>query len=287
MPAEQIEIALGPWVFDAWASGPPDGDPVLLLHGFPESGWSWRYVQPVLAEAGFRSVAPDLRGYSPRARPIDPAAYGVETLVADVAGLADELGWDTLHLVGHDWGGALAWHFAGRHPQRLRTLSVASTPHPDAFQRAKKAGSGPDGDDQAAKSSYIDLFRTPGSEHTVLADDGALFRLTLEGSGLDAESVAHYVERFAEPAVLAGALNWYRGADPTDAAGMGSITTPTLYVWSSDDVALGRTAAELTVDHVEGPYRFEVLDGVSHWIPEMAPDAFAAHLLAHLRAPLY
>jgi pimeloyl-ACP methyl ester carboxylesterase len=285
MSAEQIEIPLGPLVFDARVDGPVEGEPVLLLHGFPESGWSWRHVQPALANAGFRSVAPDLRGYSPRARPTDPDAYRVETLVADVTGLADALGWSTVHLVGHDWGGVLAWHVAGRHPERLRTLSVASTPHPDAFHRAKKAGPSAEGDDQAAKSSYIDLFRTPGSEHTILADDGALFRQTLEGSGLDPESAAPYIERFADPDALVGALNWYRGADPTDAAGMGPITTPTLYVWSTDDVALGRTAAELTADHVEGPYRFEILDGVSHWIPETAPDAFAAHLLAHLQAP--
>lgn len=281
--AERIEIVLGDLVFDAWADGPADAAPVLLLHGFPESGWSWRFVQPALAAAGFRSVAPDLRGYSPGARPTDPAAYGIELLVGDVTAMADELGWDTFHLVGHDWGGALAWHVAGRHPDRLRTLSVASTPHPDAFHRAKQAGPTADGEDQAEKSSYMDLFRTPGSEHTILAEGGELLRLTLEGSGLDADSVAHYLERFAEPAVLAGALNWYRGADPTDAAGMGPITTPTLYVWSAEDIALGRVAAELTADHVAGPYRFEVLDGVSHWIPETAADAFTEHLLAHLR----
>jgi pimeloyl-ACP methyl ester carboxylesterase len=281
--ADRIELALGDLVFDAWAAGPGDGEPVLLLHGFPESAWSWRFVQPVLAAAGYRSVAPDLRGYSPGARPTDPAAYGIEVLVGDVTAMADELGWDTFHLVGHDWGGALAWHVAGRHPDRLRTLNVASTPHPDAFHRAKQAGPSAGGEDQAEKSSYMDLFRTPGSEHTILADGGELLRLTLEGSGLDAESVAHYLERFADPEVLAGALNWYRGADPSDAAGMGPITTPTLYVWSTEDIALGRVAAELTVDHVEGPYRFEVLEGVSHWIPETAADAFTEHLLTHLR----
>lgn len=278
-----IQIELGPLTFDAVAQGPADGEPVLLLHGFPETSWSWRYVQAGLASTGYRSVAPDLRGYSPGASPQDPAEYGIETLVGDVVGIADQLGWDTFHLVGHDWGGALAWHVAGRHAARLRTLTVVSTPHPVAFDAAKKAGPAPDGEDQAEKSSYFDLFRTPGSEDMILADGGDAFRQTLEGIGLDAESAAHYVGRFAQPVDLVGPLNWYRGADPTDSQGLGPITTPTLYVWSTDDVALGRMAAEATGDHVDGPYRFEVLEGISHWIPEEAPDALIGHLLDHLR----
>lgn len=277
-----IQIPLGSLTFDAVEHGPVDGEPVLLLHGFPETSWSWRFIQPGLADAGHRSVAPDLRGYSPGARPVDASEYRVETLVGDVVGFADHLGWDTFHLVGHDWGGALAWHVAGRHPDRLRTLTVVSTPHPVAFGEAKKAGPSADGDDQAAKSSYIDLFRAPGSEETILADGGDTFRRSLEAIGLDSESAAHYVGLFAEPADLVGPLNWYRGADPTDSDGLGAITTPTLYVWSTDDAALGRTAAEATAAQVDGPYRFEVLEGVSHWILEEAPDALLGHLLAHL-----
>ncbi len=279
-----IELTLGPLTFDAVAEGPVDGEPVLLLHGFPESSHTWRHVQGPLAAAGFRTVAPDLRGYSPRARPADASDYAIEHLVADVVGLAAELGWDTFHLVGHDWGGALAWHVAGRHPELLRTLTVVSTPHPLAFAAAKRAGPSADGDDQAARSGYIHTFRQPGAEEPFLADDGALLRLLLEGSGLDAASADHYVARFATAEAVVGALNWYRGADPTDGAGMGPVTTPTLYVWSTDDIALGRTAAEGTADHVAGPYRFEVLDGVSHWIPEEAPDRLVALLLDHLGA---
>lgn len=277
-----IHIPLGSHTFDAVDHGPVDGEPVLLLHGFPETSWSWRFVQPGLADAGYRSVAPDLRGYSKGASPSDPAEYRVETLVGDVVGFADHLGWDSFHLVGHDWGGALAWHVAGRHPDRLRTLTVVSTPHPVAFDAAKKTGPSTDGDDQAAKSSYIDLFRTPGSEEIILADGGDTFRQSLEAIGLDSESAAHYAARFERPVDLVGPLNWYRGADPTDSEGLGPITTPTLYVWSTDDAALGRTAAEATAAQVDGPYRFEVLEGVSHWILEEAPDALLGHLLAHL-----
>ncbi|HEX2577522.1 MAG TPA: alpha/beta hydrolase [Aquihabitans sp.] len=279
MAPEPLELTVGHLVFDAVADGPDDGPPVLLLHGFPESSHAWRFVQPQLAAAGYRTVAPDLRGYSPGARPADPAEYRIELLVDDVLGLLEALGWDDVHLVGHDWGGALAWHVAGRHPEVIRTLSVVSTPHPKAFTAAKRSGPNADGDDQAARSGYIDTFRSEGAEDLFLADGGALFRLLLEGSGLDADSAAHYLARHHDAEAVAGILAWYRGADPSDAAGMGPVTAPTLYVWSTEDIALGRRAAELTAEHVEGAYRFEVLDGVSHWIPEAEPDVLAGLLL--------
>lgn len=279
---EPLTLSVGPYSFDAWSDGPTEGEPVLLLHGFPESGRTWRLVQPALAAAGYRSVAPDLRGYSPGARPADVGEYTMEKLVGDVLGLADALGWKTFHLVGHDWGGAVAWQTAGRHPERIRTLTAVSTPHPGAFAAAKKAPVGEDGDDQEAKSSYIQTFRTEGAEELFLADDSAVFKAVLSGSGLGDDDVEHYVARFDSVEAVAGPLAWYRAADPADADGLGPITTPTLYVWSTEDIALGRTAAELTAQHVDGPYTFEVLEGVSHWIPEMAADALAGHLVEHL-----
>ncbi len=277
-------LSVDPLTFDAWVDGPLDGEPVFLLHGFPESGHCWRFVQPALAEAGYRSVAPDLRGYSPGARPVDVAEYTMDHLVGDVLDLADELGWDRFHLVGHDWGGAVAWQVAGRHPDRIRTLTAVSTPHPGAFAGAKKAGASTDGDDQVAKSDYIHLFRSEGAEELFLNDGSTVFRAVLLGSGLCDEDAEHYIARFDTVEALAGPLAWYRAADPSDSDGMGPITVPTLYVWSTDDIALGRTAAELTADQVDGPYTFEVLDGVSHWIPEMAADALAERLIGHLQA---
>ncbi|WP_426573931.1 alpha/beta fold hydrolase [Aquihabitans sp. McL0605] len=279
---EHLELSHGALTFDAVADGPDDGAPVLLLHGFPETSHSWRFVQPQLTAAGLRSVAPDLRGYSPRARPTEASDFSIELLVGDVIAMADELGWDAFHLVGHDWGGALAWQTAGRHQHRVRSLAVVSTPHPSAFADAKQAGPGPDGQDQAVMSSYMDLFRQPGAEDMFLGEGGAGFQLLLEGSGLDAASAAHYATHFASTEALSGALNWYRGADPFDASGLGPITMPTLYVWSTDDVAVGRLAAERTARYVEGPYRFEVLDGTSHWIPEAEPAALSGFLLGHI-----
>lgn len=284
MALTQLELGVGRLIFDAVADGPVDGEPVLLLHGFPESSRTWNAVQPALADAGYRVVAPDLRGYSPRARPPEPEAYSMRTLVGDVTDLADTMGWDTFHLVGHDWGGAVAWHTAGHRPERLLTVSVISTPHPAAFNAAKQAGPSADGDDQKEKSAYMHLFREEGTEQLLLADDSAAFRLGMVAAGLDPESVDHYATRLGTPEAMVGALNWYRGADPTDSVGLGPITTPTLYIWSTEDVALGRLAAEGTAAHVDGPYQFVVLDGVSHWIPEQAPEVVVEHLLAHFGA---
>ena len=280
--AAPLQLELGPHVFDAVAWGPDDGEPVLLLHGFPQCAWVWRFVQPPLADAGLRSVAPDLRGYSPGARPLEVDAYRMDLLVDDVLGIADRLGWPRFHLVGHDWGGALAWHVAGAAPDRVRTLNVVATPHPRALAAAREAGAGPDGDDQAARSSYIDAFRAEGAEDLLLADGGAVFRAGLEAFGLGAEDAAHYVARIDSREAATGMLQWYRAARPEDAAAVGPITVPTMYVYPDADPALGPTAAAGTAAEVDGPYRYEVLAGVGHWAPEQAPDQLVPLLLEHL-----
>lgn len=276
---DRTEIAVGPFTFDALVDGPDDGELVLLLHGFPQTSWCWRNQLPALAAAGYRAVAPDQRGYSPGARPAAVESYRNAALVADVVGFADALGAERFHLVGHDWGGAIAWQVAGRHAERLATLTVLSTPHPIALGEAL---AGQLGGDQQSRSGYMAMFREPGSENGMLADDAAVLRLMLVASGLPKDEAEVYVEALGTPEALGAALNWYRGADLTLLDGLGPITSPTLYVWSTDDPALGREAAEATGQHVAGPYRFEVLDGVGHWIAEQSPDHLTSLLLTHL-----
>jgi pimeloyl-ACP methyl ester carboxylesterase len=271
-----FELAVGGLVFDARAAGPADGELVLLLHGFPQTSLAWRQQLEALGDAGYRAVAPDQRGYSPGARPVDVGEYRAERLVGDVLGFADALGAPTFHLVGHDWGGAVAWQVAGRHPERLRTLTSVSTPHPAAFRRSIEGG------EQRERSGYMLFFRTPDAEPFFLDNDAAVLRSLYSASALPEDAAAEYIRVLTEPGALTGALNWYRAADIGLVDGLGPITTPTLYVWSTNDPALGRDAAEATAGHVDGPYRFEVLDGVSHWIPEEAPDALNALLLEHL-----
>ena len=270
---ESLRIPVGPLVFDAVAVGPPDGAPVVLLHGFPQTSRSWRGVWPALADAGFRVVAPDLRGYSPDARPDRVEDYRLPLLVDDVVGMLDHLGAPTAHVVGHDWGAAIAWHVAARHPERLRTLTAVSVPHPVAFADALRGDP-----DQRAKSQYMRDWRSPDTEQAML--DGGLVGIF---GGMPAEDVEHHVAVMRQPGALTAALSYYRAQSLADLDGFGPITTPTLYVWSDEDRALGATAAHATGDHVAGPYRFEVLPGVSHWVPEQAPDRLAALLLEHLR----
>ena len=271
-----MELAVGDLVFEARAEGPAEGELVLLLHGFPQTSLSWRHQLDALAAAGYRAVAPDQRGYSPGARPADVGEYRVERLVGDVLGFADALGARRFHLVGHDWGGALAWQVAGRHPDRLRTVTSVSTPHPGAFRRSIQDG------EQRDKSSYILFFRSPEAEPFFLDNDAAGLQALYTASGLSDDAVEEYVRVLTQPGAMTGGLNWYRAADLGLVEGLGPITTPAMYVWSTHDPALGREAAEATAAQVEGPYRFEVLEGVSHWIAEEAPDALNALLLEHL-----
>jgi pimeloyl-ACP methyl ester carboxylesterase len=276
---DMTEIAVGPYTFAALVDGPEGGELVLLLHGFPQTSASWREQITALGAAGYRAVAPDQRGYSPRARPIELAAYAMPELVGDVIGFADALGAERFHLVGHDWGGAVAWQVAGRHPDRLHTLAVVSTPHPEALRRAYR---GDLGGDQAQRSGYMTFFRQPDSQDRMLENDAAVFRLLFAGSGMPEGREQPYIEALGTPQALGAALNWYRAASVDDPDGLGPITTPTLYVWSTDDVALGTEAAQATAQCVEGPYRFAVLEGVSHWIAEQAPDRLNRLLLDHI-----
>jgi len=274
---EELALVAGEYTFSALADGPADGDLVLLLHGFPETSYEWRAQIPVLAAAGYRVVAPDQRGYSAGARPADVTDYGILALVEDAVGFVDALGAPTCHLVGHDWGGAVAWMFAVLHPERLRTLTVVSTPHPTPFGSSIREG------EQKEKSAYMDVFRAEGAEDLFLAEGGAALRRALASFGMeDTGPVDEYYRVLSQPKAMTGALNWYRANDFADwGVEVPPVTVPTMYVWSTDDQALGREAAEATAAWVTGPYRFEVLEDVSHWVPEEVPDVLNALLLDH------
>lgn len=271
---EYLSIPTPAGSFDAIADGPPDGRPVLLLHGFPEAAVQWSHQVAVLGAEGFRAVAPDQRGYSPGVRPERPADYAIDLLVADVVAIADELGWDRFDLVGHDWGGAVAWWTADAHPERLRSLSVVSTPHPAALGEALRSD-----EEQRMMSQYMIDWREKSTERRMLADNAKALRAIFDRR-VEHSRVEEYIQRLSEPGALTAALNWYRSGRPGTKAGR--ITVPTLYVWSTEDIALGSTAALGTEAWVAGPYRFEMIEDVSHWVPEEAPELLAGLLLEHL-----
>lgn len=261
--------------FEVHAGGPADGEPVLLLHGFPQHSAEWELVLPALYDAGLRGYALDQRGYSPDARPAAVEAYRMAECVADARAVLDALDVESAHVVGHDWGALVAWNLAARHTDRVRTLTAVSVPHPLAMVEAMANDA-----DQRARSAYIGLFRESGrAEQHLLADDAAALRGLLAGVG--EERVERYVRPMREPGALTAALNWYRmlGADDPP----GPVRVPTTFVWSDGDVAIGERAARACAAHVAGDYRFVILEGVTHWIPEEAPDALAQAVLARVR----
>jgi pimeloyl-ACP methyl ester carboxylesterase len=258
------------------AAGPEEGRQVLLLHGFPQGAIEWEQQLRALAGAGYRAVAPDQRGYSPDARPRDIAGYRIDELVGDVLRLVDALGWERFDLVGHDWGAAVAWVVADRHPGRLRTLTAVSVPHPAPFADALESD-----EDQRRRSAYLPMLRQQGgAERALLGDGAAGLRRMLDGA-VPASKVDLYVTRMSQPGAMTAALNWYRATRPEDVKA-GPITVPTLYVWGTDDAGVGAVAAQATGSWVPAQYRFEPLEGVSHWVPEQAGDRLSEALLAHL-----
>lgn len=273
---EYLSIPTASGSFDAIADGPADGRPVLLLHGFPEAGVEWSHQVAALGAEGFRAVAPDQRGYSPGVRPERPTDYAIDMLVGDVLAIADEFGWERLDLVGHDWGGAVAWWTADAHPDRLRSLSVVSTPHPAALGEALRSD-----EEQRMMSQYMTDWREKSTERRMLADDAAALRAIFDRR-VEHSRVEEYIQRLSEPGALTAALNWYRSGKPPTKAGR--ISVPTLYVWSTEDVALGSVAALGTAGWVDGPYRFEMIEDVSHWVPEEAPELLTGLLLEHLHS---
>lgn len=272
---EHIGVTTPAGSFDGLAAGEEDGQPVLLLHGFPEAASEWTHQLAALAAAGYRAVAPDQRGYSPGVRPEAVADYRMELLVGDVLAIADALDWGRFDLVGHDWGAAVGWAVADEHPDRIRTLTAVSVPHPVPFFLAMR-----DDQDQQQRSAYIQVFRQQGqAEKRLLADNARALR-QVYGYGVPRSRVEDYIARLSEPGALTAALNWYRAMQP--GSSVGRITVPTMYVWSTDDVAIGSVAALATADWIDGPYRFEMLEDVSHWIPEEAAETLSQLLLRHL-----
>jgi pimeloyl-ACP methyl ester carboxylesterase len=264
----------GELVFDVRDEGPADGPVVVLLHGFPQRNDSWSAVIDKLTAQGYRCLAPNQRGYSPGARPARRRDYRMSELVADVAALIDASGAERVHLVGHDWGAAVAWNVAARLPERLASVSPISVPHPVAFVKAVLTSR------QVLASWYMFFFHLPWvPERLLLRRDGSTtaMAVALEQGGQTPANAASDVATMSEPGALTAALNWYRAMLMAQAPGR--ITVPTLYVWSDADAALRDKAAYASGNYVSADYRFEVLRGVSHWIPEERPDTLADLLL--------
>jgi pimeloyl-ACP methyl ester carboxylesterase len=279
---EQITTAPGQ-TFDTLVAGDSGAPLVLLLHGFAESMHCWDAQLSALAAAGYRAMAPSQRGYSPGARPDigDTANYHIERLMDDAMAIVASSGYGDrrFHLVGHDWGGSIAWALADRFPQRLASLTVLSRPHPNAFNRALQM---PDGD-QAHRSRHHKAFLEPGAADGVLADNAKWLRERWAVAGVPAAAMEAHLSVLGNKAAMEAALTWYRARGAIRSP-LGAIRVPTLFIWGDADDTVGRMAAEGTVDFVAAPYRFEVLSGCGHFAADQMPLRVNELLLQHVAA---
>ncbi len=255
---------------------PPTGN-VILLHGFPETSVMWLPLIDAAAAAGYRVVAFDQRGYSPGARPLDRDAYSADQLVGDALAVADAVGFEQFHLVGHDWGSAVGWQIVFAEPQRVRSWTALSIPHIVAFANALQ-----NDDEQRDRSAYMAFFWLPWLPEQMLArnDMAQLRELYAEHPQVE---VDEYLAVFREPGALTGALNWYRGGFGGSIAPDLGVTTPTLFIWGNRDPAVGRAAVEGQTQFMKGPFEVLELD-TGHWLMATAPDEVVPAVMRHLRS---
>ncbi len=267
----------GDLVFDVIDAGPADGPVAVLLHGFPEQNTMWQPVIDRLTAQGYRCLAPLQRGYSPGARPTRRRDYRDTELGQDITTLIDASGAQRVHLVGHDWGAAVAWYFAQQWPDRLLSLTALSVPHPAAFLKALRTSR------QALASWYMLFYQLPRIPEWYVQHGRGKFSVPgfLESRSAHAPQLAQAeATAMAEPGALTAALNWYRAMFLSNPRETGrKVTVPTMYVWSDGDIVLLEKGARLCGDYVVGEYRFEPLNGVSHWILDEQPDKLSDLLL--------
>lgn len=263
--------------FDLIDSGPLEGEAVVLLHGFPETAQCWDQVRVQLNAAGFRTFAPNQRGYSLDARPEGRQAYRMQELLQDLDLLIDQIN-QPVHLVGHDWGAIVAWEYAMHYPKKLKNLVVLSVPHPGAFLRALLAS------DQLFKSYYIGLFQLPKLPELLFEKFPKIGLGLLKNSGMTKQQLEIFKTEMLEQGRLSYSLNWYR-ALPFNARfqRFDPVTVPTLFIGGTQDVAISDAGIKLNQRYVQAPYR-EVMLEANHWLPVQQAAVVSQLILEQIQA---
>lgn len=282
---ERNRIEVGEIALSVEQAGQGD-ELVILLHGFPELAYSWRHQLPALAEAGYRAVAPDLRGYGESDAPPQVADYAFPKLVGDIVALIDRLGAERAHLVGHDWGGSIAWALAARAPHLVTSLTILNSPHPVASAETRQIP------EQQQKSWYMLLFQFVGvAEEWIAKDDFANLRSfvfdTAAPGTFPPEDQAVFCAALARPGRLTAALNYYRANIPPEnwlkpPPDLPPITVPTTIIWGEADAYMSGLLLDRSIEKVTGPLTVERLPGVSHWVQQEVPDRVNTLLLEAL-----
>jgi pimeloyl-ACP methyl ester carboxylesterase len=278
--AELVRIEAGGFEFRARIAGNnPNRPTVILLHGFPVTSAMWEPLITPLAEAGYRVIAFDQRGYSPGARPTEASAYRVANLVNDVFTVADAVGAEKFHLLGHDWGAAVGWGAVSQNPDRILSWTGLSIAHPAAFADALQ-----NDPDQQARSRYFVLFVTPFIPE-ILFTFNDLVALKYAYADMLFSQQEEYLSVFSEPGAMTSALNWYRQMQSGIAESQEQdpdINTPTLFIWGNNDPSAGRAAVELQETYMKGPYRLLELDA-DHWLVTSHSTEIIQAVLEHLQ----
>ena len=262
--------------FNVATAGPENGKPVILLHGFPEAWFCWKHQMVQLAQAGYRVIAPDQRGYNISDKPERVEDYRVENLVEDVISIASEMSIDKFYLAGHDWGAGVAWMLALNNPERLEKLAILNVPHPTVFRSFLKANIS-----QRIKSLYILYFQLPYlPEFTSSVFNWSMVLNKMPD--LSEEERNEYIEAWRQPGAFTSMLNWYRAAFrfPPEIPANDYISTPTMIVWGKRDRFLDYRMAELSTKHCES-VRLEMLSDSSHWVMRDEPARVSELLIEH------
>jgi len=268
IPGDGVEL-------EVQVDGDPDGPPVLLVHGFPDSAYLWRHQIEALTSSGLRTIAPDMRGFGQSEKPTSVEDYRLTRAVADLVAVLDALEVEQAKVVGHDWGAAVVWIFAALHPDRVERLVAMSVGHPAAQKRTIA---------DREKAWYQLLFQFEGvAEELVQRDDWKLFREWLRGDG----DLDRYIEDLSRPGALTAGLSWYRAnlhpkrqLEPRPQ--LPHVRAPTLGIWSSGDNYLNEQPMRDSADQVDATFRYERVEGASHWMQLDATDRVNALLLEFL-----
>ncbi len=279
MPIKFQKIATNGIRLHTALAGSEEGEPVFLLHGFPDAWFGWEAQIGPLADAGFRVIVPDQRGYNLSDKPDGVASYQMDTLVKDIIGLADALGYERFYLAGHDFGAMVAWSLALCCPERIKRMVIANVPHPQVMSSYLRTQI-----KQMLKSWYALFFQIPGLPEWVVKLNNWRFLISAMPDDLSAEERNRYREAWNQPAAMTGMMNWYRAFFrlQRQTTQFSQIQVPTLILWGKQDPHLSYEMATLSVELCDNG-RLITFENATHWILHDEPEAVSNHIVHFFR----